>query len=470
MEEASIESPPEVDSNSQKSGTDNSNIQPSQPRTHTSGTPKETEETIAARKIDAYELNEVLGRKMKDLEEMVEHERNEIDELRKDRAVSENLDPGRQEEEINAVTDQIKSAERRLISLEVRRYIVFGIYAPLFIIMLFIITAYESIIYHKLLFSNMMPPLDDRSENLYRLLAQTPSLRILIIWTILIGIFTMVYYSLSQSPLNQVKRELNGLEDRLRVIVSETVQGRISYLRGELFNLTAKTAKAFFDNNERYEQASIWRTLASDALDSVQTVATTTHLSNVQTYLNSLNELINREIKEQKEQRYWQIAAIFIIVLYTAGLLSVIFYTDVTKSNTPTPIFGVPLSVIMWGAAGSLAAILYRFYTEQGRIRFASEFRWLIARPIIGIIMGAVVYLAVISGLALLGATTSSNNGTIPAQESRIEVYWVIAFLAGFSDKFYLGVIDLLVARTIRSEDIDNNRIITEKERTQKVS
>jgi hypothetical protein len=41
----------------------------------------------------------------------------------------------------------------------------------------------------------------------------------------------------------------------------------------------------------------------------------------------------------------------------------------------------------------------------------------------------------------------------------------MVAFLAGFSDKFYLGVIDLLVARTIKSEEKDRNTKVTKTQR-----
>jgi hypothetical protein len=120
----------------------------------------------------------------------------------------------------------------------------------------------------------------------------------------------------------------------------------------------------------------------------------------------------------------------------------------------------------MWGAAGSLAAILYRFYTEKGRVRFASEVRWLIARPIIGIIMGAVVYIALVSGLVLVGgipSTTINQTSSGSTLVGRIEVYWVLAFLAGFSDKFYIGIIDLLVEKTIKTKENETKELKANK-------
>jgi hypothetical protein len=109
----------------------------------------------------------------------------------------------------------------------------------------------------------------------------------------------------------------------------------------------------------------------------------------------------------------------------------------------------------MWGAMGSLGAILYRFYTERGRVRLDLELRWLIARPIIGVIMGGLAYLAIVSGLALLNTGNVPNPSTVTDDKlpQNLNVFWVLAFLAGFSDKFYVGFIKLLVGRTLGAPD-----------------
>ncbi|MGB5595592.1 MAG: hypothetical protein WBM62_16370, partial [Crocosphaera sp.] len=70
-------------------------------------------------------------------------------------------------------------------------------------------------------------------------------------------------------------------------------------------------------------------------------------------------------------------------------------FNRVQFENFKLPIIDIPVWVIFWGALGSLSAILYHFYTENKRVKFSKEFRWLIARPIIGIVMSAVAYLAV---------------------------------------------------------------------------
>jgi hypothetical protein len=222
-----------------------------------------------------------------------------------------------------------------------------------------------------------------------------------------------------------------------------------------LVKIANKIGRVFFGNQERYEQATNWHKESVDLLDKFDSESTSISLSEVQFRLGLIDELVFREEKEQQEQRRWQYVAVFIMMVYIIGIAVVTLYIDASQSNRPTPIFSLPLSVVMWAATGSLAAILYRFYTEQSRIRLAAEVRWLIARPIIGIIMGAIVYFTVVSGLILLGASpgAAERASNDPMPVGRMEVYWIIAFLAGFSDKFYLGIINLLVEKTFRVED-----------------
>lgn len=65
--------------------------------------------------------------------------------------------------------------------------------------------------------------------------------------------------------------------------------------------------------------------------------------------------------------------------------------------------------------------------------------------------MGGMAYLAVNSGMLLL--STRSATDVAQQADARLEVFWILAFLAGFSDKFYEGVIDLLVGKALGGTD-----------------
>ena len=193
-------------------------------------------------------------------------------------------------------------------------------------------------------------------------------------------------------------------------------------------------------------------------------------LGTAQTLINSINELVLREKNDLRAQRNWQFVAVGIMLAYIALLFGVASAASGTSSDQKVPLYGVPLSVLMWGAAGSLAAILYKFYTARRRVRFEVEVRWLIARPIIGIIMSGVTYLAIAAGLVFLSNGSTNNTGTPPAvPPGNIEVYWILAFLAGFSDKFYLRIIDLLVGKTVGEIGEESEQPTNQEEQASKI-
>lgn len=275
-----------------------------------------------------------------------------------------------------------------------------------------------------------------------------------------------VYYFHYRKRHIMATEDLVSAQQALIASRLSTVEGREDYYRQELFRLSSKAAHVFYGDAERFALASKWAEGAGSILDGVENAGGSKagSLNVAQSCLNSLNELVAREEREQAEEVLWQKWAIAVMFLFVSLLIAAAIPTYNNPELLVKKVFGVPLSVMLWGAAGSLAAILYRFYTEQGQIRFSAEFRWLIARPIIGIIMGAVVYLALVSGLVLVSNDTGSGAGS-GESIARLEALWIVSFLAGFSDKFYLGVIDLLVARTVRSQEIDSNTVITQKER-----
>jgi hypothetical protein len=110
------------------------------------------------------------------------------------------------------------------------------------------------------------------------------------------------------------------------------------------------------------------------------------------------------------------------------------------------PVIGIPLAVVLWSLIGSVAAILYRFYTYRIRElnQVSREVTWLIARPLTGIIMGMVSYLIIIAGLFVFGVAPEPNSDP---PTIRSQLLWAVAFLAGFSDRFFEGFIHMLVSR-----------------------
>jgi hypothetical protein len=277
-------------------------------------------------------------------------------------------------------------------------------------------------------------------------------LRIVPFGLLTLDIVVPLYYFRVRIPLRRAREDLKNHEELVQRERRSTPVGLLGYLQEKARRLCHETARVFLDNPKGYKKVKKWRKNAESLLDHAaqQDTPEAATLGEAQFLITSIYECIVREEGELRAQRKWRYIVIGIIFVYIAGLVGIAL-ANAGRSNEPVPVFGVPLSVALWGAAGSLAAILYRFYNQEERVRLDFEVRWLIARPVIGIIMGAVVYLAMKAGLFLLTATPQSDTGPA-APASQLGVYWLIAFIAGFSDKFYIKIINLLVERAVGPE------------------
>jgi hypothetical protein len=167
-------------------------------------------------------------------------------------------------------------------------------------------------------------------------------------------------------------------------------------------------------------------------------------LSRAQFEVRRVHVAISKEQQLQRgEAQLRWIVPLLVLVYVAVIILFIVFGGIAWTTSTEIPIIGIPMSVILWSVIGSIAAILYRFYT-RGKTKTTDEIRWLIARPIIGIVMGALSYLAIISGLFIFGSAVGVNSDPSAA---RPQLLWVVAFLGGFSDKFFEAIINAVVGR-----------------------
>jgi len=110
------------------------------------------------------------------------------------------------------------------------------------------------------------------------------------------------------------------------------------------------------------------------------------------------------------------------------------------SKNWIIPILSIPVTVVLWSMIGSLAAMLYRF-NRSSDAEMLFPVRWLFTRPLTGIVMGMIVYLVMKGVLIVSGSRIPFE--TLGSQE----VVWLVAFFAGFSDRFNDFVMNTIVGR-----------------------
>jgi hypothetical protein len=106
-------------------------------------------------------------------------------------------------------------------------------------------------------------------------------------------------------------------------------------------------------------------------------------------------------------------------------------------------IMWIPVYALQGGFCGGMVAVFYRVAILRGAgLHGEKLYAWVVAKPIMGIALGGVVYLLVASGESALNGTPTINN---------YELVGALAFLGGFSDRFSLRLLNHLAGKWAES-------------------
>ena len=158
--------------------------------------------------------------------------------------------------------------------------------------------------------------------------------------------------------------------------------------------------------------------------------------------INRIESFLDRYENDRKRRNRQRILAIIICVFLFILLFAFAIYSPLLniKEIYAIPILKIPLSVLLWSALGSIASMLYRF-NKASDVELQDPLRYLISRPLFGILMGTLIYLAVKVGFL----TAVSGNQEISLGTN--ELVWLISFLVGFSDRFSDEILKSLIGR-----------------------
>lgn len=276
----------------------------------------------------------------------------------------------------------------------------------------------------------------------------------LLILSLCVGAIPFMLY---RNRLNYARANVDKIDGEIEEIKLSSPKLRLRYLQKQHLVIGSSAGRLNWIDKRRRAKSEELRQKIGDDLGILEKVQINGRLQNmyvpdwddVQFNLARWGELINDERRELNENRNWKFMSVGIALMYL-----VLIIAGVPAFDTIEDVFGIPFPIIIWSGLGSFAAILYRFYKSPDRIKFEKELRWLIARPIIGIVMGAVSYLALVSGALVFSATPSADLPASLKDSGQLWQFWIVAFLSGFSDKFYEKVIEWLTSKfTAGTED-----------------
>lgn len=140
-----------------------------------------------------------------------------------------------------------------------------------------------------------------------------------------------------------------------------------------------------------------------------------------------------------KHNHFW------IVLFYSLGLVISLGVLSYILWDRPDPkIMYVPVPILQWGFVGGVVSVLYRLaFDRSHRPESDALYPWIVAKPVVGIVMGAIVYFIALSGELALNGKTEINN---------IAFLNILAFLGGFSDRFSLDLLEKIAGRVSKGK------------------
>jgi hypothetical protein len=163
--------------------------------------------------------------------------------------------------------------------------------------------------------------------------------------------------------------------------------------------------------------------------------------------------ILDRKIKSTQSIKKMVLIVIASSTVYFTiiGVLQYLVFLDGNFN-----LLGTPGLILSWGCLGGVTATLFRHRSMMER-KWPFDLRWLwiAVRPLLGMIMGAFIFQAIVSGLIIFGSS--------PMQSApREQLLWALAFVGGFSDRVWEFLINSVLgpysqeSKSSNEKDIDS--------------
>lgn len=275
-----------------------------------------------------------------------------------------------------------------------------------------------------------------------------------------------------ETPSEEVLNELQIIEDEVefdcatvdnlfpQMVYKATYMESLMAIRVELIGYTELKAEALAAlRGIRTAVSEMTSTLNTehknkdnDNDNDLTSIATVVHTINIydemQKYKQNILDLQSQDQKRTIRTSKNVLTGIAIVFAALAGVLVFLNYEGVTWRDIRTyPLLGIPMGVAIWSFIGSFAAMLTQFYQKPVH-EFGNTLKWVIIRPVLGVVMGAAVYLAFVS-LGIVDRV--QQNSLLPL---------LIAFFVGYSDTFTFDILNT-IQRTITGLFTAGNNVPT---------
>jgi hypothetical protein len=151
------------------------------------------------------------------------------------------------------------------------------------------------------------------------------------------------------------------------------------------------------------------------------------------------------DLTRREEKRYFWLTILYVLIL----LLTLVGVSFIIWNKPDYFIMYVPVPILEWAFVGSMVGVLFRLaYRKKVWTSAIGLYTWVIAKPIIGLFMGALVYFLALAGGKLLGAPSDALKGE--------QVYWlcIVAFIGGFSDELSIGLVKKIVTKILDRDSV----------------
>lgn len=268
-----------------------------------------------------------------------------------------------------------------------------------------------------------------------------------------------------QREIVRIKSELNSEIQKAGLMFADTINSTLNrkmLVSGQIDKIGHKEykneSKIHYDCIVQIEKKLDFDTLSGEDFTfmSSKGIAAAHVIKEIEKHNQVIEVLVDADKIKTRKTKSMVITSLSSFIILITLLIVVTSYFNINISDRKLPFLGVPLQVIIWGFIGSFASMIYRF-NKKPIYDFGDSVKWLITRPVQGVILSAAFYLVLISSQFVFSGA-DSVNGLVNSHE----LILMFSFLIGFSDKFADKAFSTLIDKYISKNSAEEEKSKTE--------